>query len=73
MSALWHFVLYACIGCWRTISFAAGADSSAFLLGFLRAFSRSEKVNQRRFAFLFPLAFNLAHQATDFVISQGSE
>ena len=40
----------------RAVWIAGGADR------FLRAFSRSEKLNQRRLAFLFPLASDFAHQ-----------
>src|SRR5216684_7079960 len=71
MRVLRHCALDTRSGWHRTIYFAAGVDSFGFFGCFLRALAPGEKLHQRRFAFQFALAFDAAHQATDFVIGQG--
>jgi tetratricopeptide (TPR) repeat protein len=45
-------------------------DSLGFFRCFLRALAPGEKLHQRRFPFQFALAFDRAHQLTDFVVGQ---
>src|SRR5882724_10510289 len=42
-----------------------------FFRCFLRALAPGEKLHQRRFPFQFALAFDRAHQLTDFVVGKG--
>src|SRR5215472_3665509 len=68
MSVAWRCVPRLRSGCRRAIRFAAGVNGSVWLACFLRALPGSEKLNQWRFAFLLSLAFDLAHQPTDFFV-----
>src|SRR5258707_13336891 len=69
MRILRHCALDTRNGRHRTIWFAAGVDSLGFFRGFLRALAPGKKLDQRGFAFQFALAFDAAHQLTDFVVS----
>src|SRR5260221_6084380 len=55
----------------RTIWFAAGVYPFRFFTGFLRALAPGKKLHQRRFPFQLALAFDGAHQLTDFVVGLG--
>src|SRR6266566_7443173 len=52
----------------RTIWFAVGVDPFGFSRRFLLALAPGEKLHQRRFPFQFTLAFDGAHQLTDFFV-----
>src|SRR5713101_4290299 len=68
MSVLPHCTRDTRRGRHRTIQLAAGVDSFGFFRGFLRALAPGEKLHQWRFPFQFALAFDAAHQLTDFVV-----
>jgi len=68
MRVLRHCALDIRSGWHRTIYFAAGAGSFGFFRRFLRALAPREKLHQRRLPFQFALAFDAAHQLTDFVV-----
>src|SRR5258707_15657207 len=70
MRVLWHCALDTRNGRHWTIWFAAGVDSFGFFRGFLRALTLGKKLHQRRFSFLFVLAFVAPHQPTHFLICQ---
>src|SRR6266850_3080893 len=68
MRVLPHCALDIRSGWRRAIYFAGGVRPFGFFRRFLRALAPGQKLHQRRFPFQFALAFDAAHQLTDFVV-----